>query len=382
MSEESWKEKREYQREERSMLSEDYIHAAYEELTALDSKDGRKVTLVKHRGSGRIAVKKVIPAENLGIFEKLRELHHPNLVQILEIYPQGEQAVIIEEFISGETLEAKLEQEGVLPKEQAVEYTSQILEALKIVHQHHIIHRDITPGNVLISLDGVVKLTDFDIARTRKEKKSRDTTILGTVGYAPPEQYGFYQTDVTADFYSVGVLLNVMLTGRIPGEGITEHKHLGKIIRKCTQIDPAKRYSSAESIQRELQQEYADKREKKKIEKDKSVIPGFRNGIRWRKYVAIAGYVMMFFMTALSVEEVAEDPYAVFLETIAVFLYIWLVFLIASNFGRWDRRLFPFSKMPKEICIAIRIIACVVVFCYGATLENYVRRTLLHLPVK
>ena len=116
--------------------------------------------------------------------------------------------MVTEEYISGETLDEKLHRQGVMPPELVKYYIRQLLEALEQIHAQGIVHRDISPKNVLISTDGVVKLLDFDIARRRKQNQNADTTILGTVGFASPEQYGFLQTDATADIYALGVLMN------------------------------------------------------------------------------------------------------------------------------------------------------------------------------
>lgn len=139
------------------------------------------------------------------------ELNHPNIPKIYEIFQNEDDGIIIEEFISGETLESKLEN-GFLPEEKVIKYSVQILNALQEIHQRNIIHRDITPSNILISSDDVIKLIDFGISRNWKENQKKDTNILGTVGYASPEQFGFQQTDITTDFYALGVLINVMLT--------------------------------------------------------------------------------------------------------------------------------------------------------------------------
>ena len=239
--------------------------------------------------------------------------------------------------------------------------------------------KDDVPENILISSDGMAKLIDFGIARRRKENQTRDTRVLGTVGYAAPEQYGIFQTDITADFYAFGIVLNEMLTGKVPNEELTQNNKLKKIIRKCIQIDPVNRYESAEKIRKDLASGVSLRKEMEE-KRDASILPGFRSNIKWRKYLASIGYVFMALSTVLFIAEVAPNPLAMLLEGIAVLIYIWMVFLVATNFGRWDRWLFPFSRLPKELNVTIRIVVCALLFGCGIQLENYIKYTMLHLP--
>lgn len=103
-------------------------------------------------------------------------------------------------------------------------------------------HRDIKPENVIVRGSKAV-LIAFDASRIFKSESSADTQILGTTGYAAPEQYGIAQTDQRADIYSVGVPLNIMLTGKHPSRELASGK-LGHIVQKCTMVNPEKRYQN------------------------------------------------------------------------------------------------------------------------------------------
>lgn len=356
-------------------LYEEYIGSAYQELTNLSRREGAETLLVRHKASGRIAVKKRVSMECAGIYQVLRELNHPNITHIYEICRGQTDCVVVEEFVSGETLETRL-QDGPLPEEEVVKYALQILDVLQEIHKRNIIHRDITPANVLISSDDVIRLIDFDIARSKKENQLKDTSILGTVGYAAPEQFGFCQTDITTDLYALGVLINVMLTGKLPDEGITEHKKLGRIVRKCIQIDPANRYGSAAHMRQELAGGFISTHQENK---DASIFPGFRSDIRWKKNVAITGYVVMVLYTIGSISEATSDAAALMVETGALFL-LWLAFFVGSNFARWDRRLFPFTRIPGKYKVTLRIILCFIIFYAGVLADNYAKYEILHLP--
>lgn len=125
-----------------------------------------------------------------------------------------------------------------------------ILSALYILHGMRIIHRDVKPENVMMTAGGRTVLVDLGASRILSGS-SRDTVIMGTVGFLPPEQLGLSESDERADIYSVGVLLNVMMTGRFPIETIPGGKP-GRIIKKCLSITLSQRYQSAEEMLRAL----------------------------------------------------------------------------------------------------------------------------------
>lgn len=126
-----------------------------------------------------------------------------------------------------------------------------LCDALEALHSHGFVHRDIKPENVMIDDHGQVKLIDFDAARAFDGIKSHDTVILGTVGFAPPEQFGVAQSDPRSDIYALGVLFNVMLTGAHPSRKLAAGK-AGRLILKCTQIQPGMRYASVAELRRKL----------------------------------------------------------------------------------------------------------------------------------
>ena len=110
-----------------------------------------------------------------------------------------------------------------------------------------IVNRDIKPENIKITPDGIVKLVDLNAAKRSDPERTRDTRLLGTQGYAAPEQYGFGSSNIQTDIYAVGVLINVMCTGVLPGERMVEGR-LGKIVQKCVELSPKQRYGSMDKL--------------------------------------------------------------------------------------------------------------------------------------
>lgn len=368
----------------------EYINEMCEELTVLNENKDFRTVLVKEKNSGRILVKKEIPLAQGGIYQQIKSIGQPNLVRVHEVCYTQDSCFVLEDYVSGRSLQQELEEKGRLSLECALQYFMQLLEALQTIHGYHIIHRDIKPENILISTDGVIKLLDFGIARFQKENQSKDTTILGTAGYASPEQFGFLQTDVRADIYAAGILLNKMLTGKMPGEETEElivlDENINYIIEKCTEIDPKNRYESVAQLkeavcfitknkfkQKSTVMKIGNIQETKKRE-DFSVIPGFRTGVEWKKIVAVFGYAFMVLSIIVAFSTVKTGGIlAISMEAIALILYIVLPFLILSNFARWDRKIPLFKTLPLEIRIMLRIIISFFIFYGGLLLEEYIK---------
>lgn len=185
----------------------------------------------------RVVVKKLAGVHP--VYEKLRELHHPYLPEILSV-KQGEgETCVTEEYVEGPCLAAISLSERALTRAFL-----ELCQVLEFLHGHGILHRDIKPDNILLAPDGHIRLIDFDAAREPKANEAQDTRLLGTRGYAPPEQFGFAQTDARADLYALGATFRQLL-GPVARKGRWRH-----ILRRCTALDPKDRYASAGQIRR------------------------------------------------------------------------------------------------------------------------------------
>jgi serine/threonine-protein kinase len=145
-------------------------------------------------------------------------LQHPNIVQIREFLTEQDRFYIVMELIQGETLAEHLRQLGrPMTVREAAGIFRQTLEGLGFAHAQGVIHRDIKPSNIMLTRDGVAKLTDFGIARgVDTAKLTRTGLALGTAAYMSPEQIQGAKIDHRADIYSLGITLYEMLTGRVP----------------------------------------------------------------------------------------------------------------------------------------------------------------------
>jgi len=192
----------------------------------------------------------------------LKKLSHPNLPSIVDVIDTEDSFIIIMDYIQGNSLNKALDEYGAQPQEYVIDWAKQLCDVLGYLHSRTpaIIYRDMKPANIMLKPDGNVTLIDFGTAREFKEKNLADTTCLGTVGYAAPEQFGgMGQTDARTDIYCLGATLYHLVTGMNPCEPPYEIKPireinpalssgLERILLKCTQRDPNDRYQSAAEL--------------------------------------------------------------------------------------------------------------------------------------
>lgn len=183
-------------------------------------------------------------------YDVLKAIRHPNLPEVYDVYHCDDGQIVLEEFLNGITVNQALEC-NTYTYSGAKKVISSLCDALSFLHSKGIVHRDIKPENIIITDNGQIKLIDFNTSRKYSKNTSSDTVILGTIGYASPEQFGITQSDPRSDIYALGVLLNVMLTGKHPSEKLAKGR-AGRIVLKCTQIDPNKRYQTAQELQYNL----------------------------------------------------------------------------------------------------------------------------------
>lgn len=219
---------------------------------------------IRKKGNGKkdeIIVNSLLAEANL-----MKRLDHPALPRIVDIIDNGSTIYVVMDYIEGESLDKILLEYGAQSEELVIEWGKQLCDALSYLHSQKppIIYRDMKPANVMLKPEGNIKIIDFGIAREYKEERLADTTVLGTNGYAPPEQYGSRQTDARSDIYSLGMTMHHLITGIDPrpkdymyapvrqwnpqlSEGIEA------IIDKCVSPAPENRYQSCAELMFDLE---------------------------------------------------------------------------------------------------------------------------------
>lgn len=205
----------------------------------------------------------------------IANLSDNNIVNVLDVGTQGDIHYIVMEYVNGKTLKQIIREEGKLSYEKVLDYGIQIAKALDCAHRNNIIHRDVKPQNILVTNDGVVKVTDFGIAKSPNSETITNTSrVMGSAHYFSPEQAKGNYVDYRSDIYSFGVVLYEMITGRLPFDAespvsvalkhiqepvvppiIIDEKipeNLNKLILKAMEKEPIKRYQSVKEILNDL----------------------------------------------------------------------------------------------------------------------------------
>lgn len=220
----------------------DYILKSYTTEYVLQDSSYSRTELVLQNGTPYI--RKIINGTGLPYLQ-LKNQVHPGLPYIFYAVEAEGKTYVIEEYLSGTTLKELLQQGTYISGPQQEQLAKQLCQALCFLHAKGILHRDIKPSNIIVMHDlQQVKLIDFGISRYfsgNAESCEQDTCIMGTPGYAPPEQYGFSTTDQRSDIYALGKsLLELKNEATSP--------KLLKILERCTAFDPDKRYQKAEAL--------------------------------------------------------------------------------------------------------------------------------------
>ena len=216
----------------------DAVRSEYDTITLIKKSERGEVSLVRHRDSGTRYIFRHFYGSS-EVYRKLLSVSCPNLPKIMEVGEKDGRTVLLEEYVMGDTL-GEILPGGLLTNAEAKKICRQLCSALWVLHSMGVVHRDVKPDNVMIRGKEAV-LIDFDASRIYKNANQEDTQILGTTGFAAPEQYGLSQSDGRADIYALGVLLNIMLTGEHPSRKLATGR-MGRIVQRCTMVNPEKRY--------------------------------------------------------------------------------------------------------------------------------------------
>ncbi len=216
----------------------------FEPVRTIRETEKGRVELLRQKESGRLYLFRTF-AGSADVYRKLVAVSCPYLPRVYEAAEEDGRTAVLEEYVRGDTL-AELLKGGTLEPREVKRIATELAKALYVLHSFGAVHRDVKPENVILRGDEAV-LVDFDASRVVKAEADVDTRVLGTMGFAAPEQYGLSQTDGRADIYALGVLMNVALTGTYPSKKAADGR-LGRIIRKCTMAAPENRYRNVTEL--------------------------------------------------------------------------------------------------------------------------------------
>lgn len=240
------------------------IDDSYTVERVLSHGAGGVTELVMLDGTGPF-VRKRIPLNlaRRGVWAVLPETNCKRLPHIEATYEMPDEFVVVYDYVPGESLEQLIDGTGRMEVAAAQQLVCEVCEAVSALHEHGIVHRDITPANVIVAADGA-HLIDFGIAKLGPEGTGKDTQQLGTWGFAAPEQYGFAQTDVRSDVYSIGQLLGYVITGVHPSSKDAYEQALSDenvvpapvrtTIERATAFEPSARYQSVAELAAAIKQ--------------------------------------------------------------------------------------------------------------------------------
>ena len=223
-------------------------------------KDGERQVYLVQDQAGWPAVLKIQPAGREDAlrqeYELLRELRHPQLPRPLSYLEWDGMEYLVREYVGGVSLHEQVTAQGPLSPEKVREVALSLCQVLGYLHSQNppVICRDVKPQNVILDPEGRCHLIDLGAARHHRLEQWGDTVFLGNQVTAPPEQFGYQQTDQRSDIYSLGILMRFLLTGSFElsrGDDIGPGS-LRRVIRRCTAFDPKNRYSSVRAVYRAL----------------------------------------------------------------------------------------------------------------------------------
>ncbi len=218
----------------------------YKELTQLNSE--HRVSIVQHLESRQLYVKKVLDTYNTDVYYKLQQCHIAGIPQIHEIIESENQLVLIEQYVPGKTLTEYINTESI---DDAViqKFIVSLCQTVQQLHEMDppVIHRDIKPSNIIITPQGDTCLLDFNAAKAFSIDKDSDTLLIGTHGYAAPEQYGFAPSSPQTDIFAIGMVMKDLTAAA----SLKTHR-FDSIIETCTRLDPKDRYSTVTELMNAL----------------------------------------------------------------------------------------------------------------------------------
>ena len=321
----------------------------YRELEPIGASG--KVVLVRHIETGQVCVRKRLSAYAAPLYHYLRDAKPAGVPTVYECLDDGDFVIVIEEYISGVTLRNYLSDQGPLPESDAKRIIATLCDTLNRLHsaEKPVICRDLKPENVIVSSALIPTVIDFDSAKF-VSVAGKDTVLLGTPGYAAPEQFGFAASDARTDIYALGVIYNELLTGKLPNEQLAAGE-AGALISRCISMNPDDRPKDVLEVKKALGVKVTVSNDVKRqtkttsepVKKKKThprFLPGFRTGNVIHMIVAVLGYaagiamMIAYFNGASKGHTLATN---ITLGILWIDLFLWTVFYAFDYLGLRNR---------------------------------------------
>lgn len=282
-------------------------------ICTIKKDDDKTISLIE--SSHVKYIQKELKYYDKDLYIRLQQMNNPYIPKIYVIQENKNHLLLIEEYIEGDTLENK-----IFSSKEAKNILHQLCQCLKPIHKMNIIHRDIKPENIIYH-NNKITLLDFGIARIQDSTKSKDTQILGSIGYAAPEQFGFNQSIPQTDIYAIGKLFNILLNGSLDNqEGISKSEKL--IIHKACQLDYKNRYKNVSELDAALHNRYF-------------IFPGINN----EKLISkIYCWIYIIFSLSISLDQHKSGTFShVLTNQIAMFLFMYITLWIFLNKIKFEK---------------------------------------------
>lgn len=274
----------------------------YEKISDINPEHG--ISIVREKETGRNFICKELSVYNRSVYEYLKLMNPSHIPTIYELSEDDNKLTVIEDIIQGETLQSIMYRNNVFTREIILDYAIKLCEILHSIHtlDKPVIHRDVKPSNVIITPNGELYLIDLNACKFYDPASfhKADTTLLGTPGFAAPEQYGFGESTPKTDIYGAGILIRKMIN-QISLDSYSND--IAAIANKCSEIDPDDRYDSILEVKKSLTK-------LTKINANsfwhsylrtpigKFTLPGYRTGNPFHMVIATPIYALMIFLTA------------------------------------------------------------------------------------
>lgn len=309
--------------------------------------DPHRVFLMQRTDTNRFYVKKILDVYNKNVLTKLKENPIKGTPKIMEMYEENNELTLIEEYVSGTPLNEVLK--GSIKESDFIQYMLDLCDIVSKLHslKPSVIHRDIKPSNIIITSYNRAVLLDFNAAKFYTDN-SQDTVLLGTQGYAAPEQYGFGSSGPQTDIYALGILFKELLNS-----ANNSARKYTKIVEKCTRINQDERYKNILDLKAAIMLSSSDvslKLNARKTSNNLSIYsfmpPGYRTSTPWKMFIATIVYTFIiavsFSMTDNNHPSLLEQVYLKF----GVLICLLSVVFNSCNYLN-IHRLVPLCNHPK-----------------------------------